>query len=56
MLRRQSQNSQLTARGFFQAAARVSLKHDALLNREKPTVCVGEKPLTSEELLVENAL
>lgn len=35
-LRRQSPNSQLSARAFFQASSRQLLKHGRLLNKEKP--------------------
>ena len=49
--RRQSANSQLSARAFWQAAARVSLRNGKLLSQESAPKVTGEKPLTNAELL-----
>ena len=49
--RRQSSNSQLSARAFWQAAARVSLRNGKLLSQESAPKMTGEKPLTNSELL-----
>ena len=49
--RRQSANSQLSARAFWTAAARVCLRHGHLLNQEPPPKPTGEKPLTAEQFL-----
>ena len=51
LLRRQSSNSQLSTRAFWQAGTRQSFKHGSLLNREKAEKRKDEKPLTEQELL-----
>lgn len=51
LLRRQSSNAQLSARGYFAAGARTMLKHGKLLNKEKPMERKPEKPLTDAECL-----
>ena len=52
MLRRQSGNSQLTARAFWQAAARVAVKVGGKLNDEQAAATRGgQAPLTKEEFL-----
>ena len=52
-LRRQSSNSQLSARGYFQASARTAMKHGKLLNALKPADFKGgEPPLEDAVLLV----
>lgn len=51
LLRRQSGNAQLSCRGFWQAAARVSLKTGVDLNREKPFTLQGQPALSPEECL-----
>lgn len=50
MCRSQSVNSQLSARAFWKASARVALKHGRILNQAKP-VDIREEPLTEEESL-----
>ena len=47
-LRSQSPNAQLSARAFFQASCRMSLKHNKQLMREKP-VPVGKQGALSED-------
>ena len=52
MLRRQSGNSQLTCRAFWQAAARVAIKVGEKLNDEQAAATRdGQAPLTKEEFL-----
>eukprot|EP00438_Fugacium_kawagutii_P008763 Skav206806 [mRNA] locus=scaffold1990:253368:261683:- [translate_table: standard] len=53
--RRQSANSQLSARAYFHAAARVALRNSNLLNKEKVNRLKGEKALTREQPLVCNS-
>lgn len=49
MLRRQSPNSQLSARAFWQAAARVSIKTGHTLNMEEPASISSEPALAPDE-------
>lgn len=49
LLRRQSSNSQLSTRAFWQAGARQALKHSKILNKLKPIVRPPEQPLSDEE-------
>ena len=49
--RRQSMNAQLSARAFWQAAARVSLRNGKLLSQENAPKITGETPLTNEQFL-----
>eukprot|EP00435_Cladocopium_sp_Y103_P006163 s1030_g2.t1 len=52
MLRRQSGNSQLTCRAFWQAAARVSVKVGQKLNEEQAAATNNsQEPLTKDEFL-----
>ena len=54
LCRTQSNNAQLSARGFFQAAAKVTLRSGRMLDKAKADVSQchrSEKPLTREELL-----
>ena len=51
-LRSQSANSQLSCRGYWQAAARTSMKHGKELNHLKPPNFADEPALTEEEFLV----
>ena len=51
LLRRQSANAQLSARGYFAAGARTLMKHGRLLNHEKAMERKPEKPLTEDECL-----
>ena len=50
-LRSQSNNSQLSCRGFWQAGARTALKHGRELNKLKATHFADEPSLTDEQLL-----
>ena len=50
-LRQQSPNAQLSARAFWKAACRVSLRASKTLNAQKDVVNQGEKPLTQKEFL-----
>ena len=49
-LRSQSPNSQLSARAFFQASCRMSLKNNKQLMREKPVSACLQGALTDDEL------
>ena len=49
-LRQQSSNSQLSARGYWQASARQTLRMNKILQKQAP-VTAGESSLTPEELL-----
>ena len=51
MLRRQSSNAQLSARSFFQAAARMQQKNGKTLNNLRATQPKPEPPLTEQEPL-----
>jgi hypothetical protein len=48
-LRAQSPNSQLSARGFFQASCRMSLKHNKQLMCEKPVPAGSQGALSEDE-------
>lgn len=56
LVRRQSNNAQLSCRGYFQASARVSVKMGAELNKLKPLERAGHggAPLSLEQFLVRN--
>lgn len=50
-LRSQSASAQLSARSFFMASARQSLKVSKTLNHSKPKPAKAEKPLSDQQLL-----
>ena len=54
-LRRQSPNAQLSARGYFVAGARVALKTEKALVKERLPAAQGEPALTEEQRLVLHA-
>ena len=50
-VRGQSPNSQVSARGYFQASARVTLKHGQKLTKQVAELHRGEEPLSEEQFL-----
>lgn len=53
-LRSQSSNSQLSCRAFYQASARVLMKHGKLLDNIKAEPIQGTPPLSEAEFLATN--
>ena len=49
--RAQSNNSQLSTRGYWQASARTSLKNSKVLNSQKAVGLGNHRPLTEDEFL-----